>query len=108
MTYDPCHRSHLTPQDVDGDGVLDFDEFLELCSAQPWLVSAFDRIVELGVRRKLKGEETRLGLIFRHPVSPISRLVKTPGGHRWRPSLHDLRPPGEVGDIQRKFQRPRA
>jgi len=91
--------------DTDGDGVLDFDEFLELCAQQPWLVSAFDRIVELGVRRKLRTEEARLSAIFRHPVSPTSRLVKTPGGHRWRPSLFDLRPSDEVGDLTRKFDR---
>ena len=73
-----------------------------MCSSQPWLVAAFDKIVELGVRRKLATEEARLATIFRHPVSPLSRLVCSPGGHRMRPSLFNLRPAHEVGELQRK------
>ena len=85
--------------DTDGNGVLDLDEFLEMCAHHPWLVKAFDRIVELGVRRKLQAEEARLTTIFRHPVSPLSRCVKTPrGSGRRRPSLFDLRPMNEVGE----------
>ena len=76
----------------------DFDEFLELCARQPWLVAAFERIIESGVRRKLKMEEARLTTIFRHPISPLSRLVRTPNGHRFRPGLHNLRPTEEIGD----------
>ena len=73
---------------------------MELCSKQPWLVSAFDRIVELGVRRKLKNEETRLGMIFRVPISPRSRLVLSPlTGRKYRPGLYDLRRADDVGSM---------
>lgn len=104
----PCPKEQLhalvtkifTDGDLNSDGVLDFDEFLELCSKQPWLVSAFDRIVELGVRRKLKNEETRLGMIFRVPISPRSRLVLSPlTGRKYRPGLYDLRRADDVGSM---------
>ena len=36
--------------------------------------------------------------LFRHPMSPLSRCVLTPGGHRFRPGLYDLRPTTEVGE----------
>lgn len=93
--------------DADGNGTLDFDEFLEMVASQPWLVRAFDRVVERGVRRKLQMEEARLTTIFRHPVSPISRLVKTDEGRRFWPSLHDLRPVHEIGEsLERGARKP--
>ena len=82
--------------DTDGNGVLDMDEFLELCAHQPWLVAAFDRIVEAGVKNKMRNEEARLTSLFRTPVSPLSRLVMSPSGHRRRPSLVHVRPTFEV------------
>jgi len=104
----PCPKEQLSQivkkifsdGDLNSDGILDFDEFLELCSKQPWLVNAFDRIVELGVRRKLKNEETRLGMIFRVPISPRSRLVLSPStGRKYRPGLYDLRRAEDVGSM---------
>ena len=85
--------------DSDGNGIIDLNEFLELCAHHPWLVNAFDRVVELGVRRKLKEEERRLTTIFRHPVSPLSRCVisESPSRPRYRPGLFDLRPAEEIG-----------
>jgi len=86
--------------DENRDGILQFDEFLELCAHQPWLVSAFDKIVEHGVRRKLRSEEARLSTIFRTPISPLSRMVMSPGGRgRFRPCMCDLRPVDEVGSL---------
>lgn len=98
-------RGIFSGADLDGNGILDFDEFLELCAHQPWLVTAFDRIVELGVRRKLREEETRLTTIFRHPVSPLSRMVRTPNGRRYRPGLFDLRPTEEIGETLARQER---
>lgn len=83
--------------DTNGDGVLSLDEFLEFCARETWIVKAFDRIVENGVKRKLKAEEARLTTIFRHPVSPLSRCIKTPNGSKFRPGLWDLRRMDEVG-----------
>jgi len=84
--------------DADGNGVVDLDEFLDMCAHHPWLVKAFDRIVELGVKRKLKAEEMRLLQIFRHPVSPLSRCIRSPKGSKFRPGLFDLRTVNEIGD----------
>ena len=121
---------------------LPLAQFLELCAHQPWLVSAFDKIVEhgeplaperetcglyaalptartpltvlsqpvsrpsagcfarTGVRRKLRSEEVRLSTIFRTPISPLSRMVVSPGGRgRFRPCMCDLRPVDEVGSL---------
>ena len=91
-------RSIFDAADGDGNGVLELDEFLEMCAHETWLVKAFDRIVELGVRRKLKAEEARLTTIFRHPVSPLSRCVRTPNGRKYRPGLFDLRSMHEIGE----------
>merc|ERR1711988_1182168 len=93
--------------DTDGNGVLDVDEFVELCGQQPWLVSAFDSVLETGVRRSRAREESRLVTLFRHPVSPVSRVITEPGGQRrFRPSLHDLRPAQDIGDqLARASQR---
>ena len=84
--------------DADGNGVVDLDEFLEMCAHHPWLVKAFDRVVELGVKRKLKAEEMRLLTIFRHPVSPLSRCVHSPKGSKFRPGLIHLRSTNEIGE----------
>ena len=93
-------RALFAQADENGDGILQFDEFLELCAHQPWLVSAFDKIVEHGVRRKLRSEEARLSTIFRTPISPLSRMVMSPGGRgRFRPCMIDLRPVDEVGAL---------
>jgi Ca2+-binding EF-hand superfamily protein len=92
--------------DEDGNGLLDFDEFLELCARQTWLVSAFERIVDAGVRHKLRSEEARLSAIFRHPVSPRSRLVLSPtSGRRRRPSMFNLRTTDEVADTLARAER---
>lgn len=111
----PCPKEQLsaivkkifTEGDLNSDGVLDVDEFLQLCSKQPWLVNAFDKIVELGVRRKLKNEETRLGMIFRVPISPRSRLVLSPSsGRKYRPGLYDLRRADDVGFMMSASAKP--
>jgi hypothetical protein len=95
-------RALFDRADADGNGVVDFDEFVTLCSEQPWLVAAFDTILETGLRRRRKTEEARLHAIFRHPVSPISHAITSPtGARRFRPSLYDLRPTHEVGEALR-------
>lgn len=94
--------------DTNSDGKLDLDEFVELCGRETWLVSAFDRIVELGVRRKLKSEEQRLGMIFRVPISPVSRLVigsPSSSRRRYRPGLFDLRRADDVGMMMSTSER---
>ena len=85
--------------DTNEDGTLSFDEFLEICAAQPWLIQAFDKILESGVTRKLKNEQMRLQTLFRHPVSPRSRCILSPGGSKFRPSLYNLRRADEVGEV---------
>jgi len=83
--------------DADGNGVLDLDEFVELCARQPWIVQAFEAVVETGLRRRRAREEARLSTLFRHPISPLSRAIHEPSGtRRFRPSLHDLRPTADV------------
>lgn len=89
----------FTAGDVDADGCLSFEEFLEMVAKQPWLIQAFDRIIELGVTRKLKNEQMRLQTLFRHPVSPRSRCIVSPGGRKFRPGLVDLRRADEVGEV---------
>ena len=89
----------FTAGDVDSDGCLSFEEFLEMVAKQPWLIQAFDRIIELGVTRKLKNEQMRLQTLFRHPVSPRSRCIVSPGGRKFRPGLVDLRRADEVGEV---------
>jgi len=68
-------------------------------------VAAFERIVEAGVRHRLRDEQAKLSALFRHPVSPISRLVISPGGRRRRPSLFNLRPTHEVADTLARADR---
>jgi len=56
--------------DRDGNGVLDFDEFLDLVSSQAELRRDFEKIVQLGcARRQLLGHK-RTGLVFRSAISP--------------------------------------
>lgn len=92
-------RKIFTEGDANADGILDFDEFLGICAKQPWLVGAFDKIVDIGVRRKLKNEEHRLRTIFRVPISPRSRCVVGTDGERFRPGLFDLRRVDDVGEL---------
>ena len=83
--------------DTDGNGTLDLDEFLALCAAQPSIVSAFDAIVEAGLRLAEQREQMHLKSIFRQPLSPNSRCIRSPGsGLRSRPSLVHLRPIDEL------------
>ena len=78
--------------DRDGNGILDFDEFLELVSSQAELRRDFEKIVQLGcARRQLLGHK-RTGLVFRTAISPSTHSVISPSGRRRRPSLFDLRP----------------
>lgn len=78
--------------DRDGNGVLDFDEFLDLVSSQAELRRDFEKIVQLGcARRQLLGHK-RTGLVFRSAISPSTHSVISPSGRRRRPSLFDLRP----------------
>ena len=41
--------------DSDGNGIIDLNEFLELCAHHPWLVNAFDRVVEVGRAAQAQG-----------------------------------------------------
>jgi len=104
MSKDQVERL-FAAADTDSSGTLDFNEFLELCAQQPWLVAAFERIVDAGVRHRLRDEQAKLSALFRHPVSPISRLVISPGGRRRRPSLFNLRPTHEVADTLARADR---
>ena len=60
-------------------------------------MSCFDAVVQCGLRRAGLRDENRLSSIFRHELSPSSRLVRSPrSGLRFRPGLHDLRPVHEL------------
>lgn len=74
------------------------DEFLALCAAQPALVLAFDAIIECGLRLAAQQRDgARLAALFRAPISPDSRCVRSPtSGLRRPPSLVHLRPLDEV------------
>ena len=86
--------------DTDGNGTLDFDEFLAMCASQPTLVACFDAIIEAGVRRVRKREDARFSTLFRFPVSPASRKIRSPSsGMSFRPTLYDLRRTDEVQEL---------
>ena len=90
-------RTMFADADADGSGTLDVDEFLVLCASQPTIVAAFDAIVEVGLRRAAQREEMNQRSIFRMPLSPRSRCIKSPKGHtRTRPNLLHLRPIDEL------------
>ena len=82
--------------DRDGNGVLDFDEFLECVSRQDALRNDFDQILQLGCARKQLLAEHRQAIVFRSQISPKTHSAISPSGRRRRPSLFDLRPMHEV------------
>lgn len=82
--------------DKDGNGQLDFDEFLELVASHPKLMKSFEDVLSLAVQRKRDAEHAKLSQIFKIPISPTSRVVSSPSGLRRRPTLADLRSVQEV------------
>ena len=58
-----------------------------MVAKQP-LIQAFDRIIELGVTRKLKNEQMRLQTLFAIRLAR-SRCIVSPGGRKFRPGLVD-------------------
>lgn len=75
--------------DADGNGVLDLQEFTELCASNRALLESFADILKIGEEKRRKEEEKRLAQLFRNKMSSPTR------GRR-RPSLVDLRRPGDV------------
>lgn len=93
-------RAVFAAADADGNGLLDLDEFLALCAAQPAIVGAFDAIVECGLRRAAARDAARGLNIFRTALSPRSRCIRSPcGGTRYQPALCHLRP---MADLMRQ------
>jgi hypothetical protein len=82
-------RALFSDADADGNGALDVDEFLALCAEQPMVVASFDAIVDAGVRRARRRDESHGMSIFRAPRSPSKRALS-------RPSLAHLRPIHEL------------
>ena len=92
----PQFQAIFQAADRDGDGQLDFDEFIELVSKQREMRSTFDQILALGSRNRLRLEEHRQALLFRHAISPSSHSIISPSGRRRRPTFCDLRSVHEV------------
>ena len=88
------------PQDTDGNGVLDLDEFVTLVSRSSVLSKAFGCILQTARHRRERTEHERLDTIFRTIPAEAS-----PSGRRHRPSLFDLR---VVHDVTLPWERQHA
>ena len=91
--------------DSDGDGSLDLPEFLELVSRHPELRRSFDHLLKLGCTKRMALEDHRSAMLFRQPVSPDTRTVRSPSGRRRRPSLLDLRSEQDISAADRANRR---
>ena len=83
-------------------GAIEPDTLIELCGSLPRVAAIFEAAIECGEKMIREKDRARLATMYRHPVSPASRCVKSPsvrGAGLRRPTLFDLRPAHEVEQL---------